>query len=96
MPTPYRLARPPYVSDQNGKALAGAVVTFYVQETGALATIYSDVGLTTVIPGSAITTDANGRFDSYFISDDDYPLTTSFKLTVVKVRYESFQEEYVR
>jgi len=96
MATPYKLCRSPYVTDQNGKAIVGATVTFYVQSTGALATIYSDEALTTAISGSVVTTDSNGSFASYFISDDDYALNTSFKLVIAKDTYDTQTEEWVR
>lgn len=96
MATPYRLCRPPYVTDQNGRAIASATVTFYVQATGALATIYSDEALTTAITGSVVTTDSDGMFADYYISDDDYPLNTSFKLVIAKANYDGKTEEWVR
>jgi hypothetical protein len=96
MATPYRLCRPPYATDQNGRAIAGATVTFYVQATGALATIYLDEALTLPITGSAVTTDSDGMFAGYYISDDDYPLNTSFKLVVAKANYETRTEQWVR
>ena len=60
--------------------LAGATVTVRVSNpaspgTGALATIYSDDGVTT-IAGSAVTVDSVGRF-SFYAPDGKYDLTVS-------------------
>lgn len=65
------------VQARNGTALPGATVTVRVANvspgTGALATIYSDDGVT-VVAGSAVTTDTNGRY-SFYAADGRYDLT---------------------
>ena len=71
------------VQDTNGTAIASATVTVRVQNatpgSGALATIYSDNGVTTIV-GSAVTTDANGRYD-FFAPDGRYDLVVTGSFT---------------
>ncbi len=68
-----------FVVDQLGNALSGKTVTVRVANatpgSGALATIYSDDG-TTLVSGSALTTDAQGRF-FFYAPDGRYDLTIS-------------------
>ena len=68
-----------YIVDQLGNALVGKTVTVRVANatpgSGALATIYSDDG-TTLVSGSALTTDAQGRF-FFYAPDGKYDLTIS-------------------
>lgn len=67
------------VQSQIGIAVPNATVTVRVQNatpgTGALATIYSDDGIT-LVAGSALTTDAQGRF-AFYAPDGKYDLTVT-------------------
>lgn len=67
------------VQNQIGTPIPGVTVTVRVQNatpgSGALATIYSDDG-STVISGSAVTTDTHGRF-FFFAPDGKYDLTAT-------------------
>lgn len=67
------------VLNQIGTPIPGVTITVRVQDatpgSGALATIYSDDG-TTVISGSAVTTDTHGRF-FFFAPDGKYDLTVT-------------------
>ena len=67
------------VLNQIGTPIPGVTITVRVQNatpgSGALATIYSDDG-TTVISGSAVTTDTFGRF-FFFAPDGKYDLTVT-------------------
>jgi hypothetical protein len=91
----YALAMTRFISDQNGRAIAGATVTVYVQETGALATIYAAQSGGSAIDGSVVTTDDEGYY-IFFVDDEDYGLTTHFKLVVTKAGYDTKTLEWVR
>ncbi|MFZ3043875.1 MAG: hypothetical protein WA058_02075 [Minisyncoccia bacterium] len=97
MATRYALAMSRFVSDQNGRAIEGATVTVYAWNGSdwTLATIYDAYTGGSVIAGSVVTTDAEGAY-LFFVSDSDYPLTTSFKLVVSKENYDTKILEHVR
>lgn len=67
------------LTTQFGLPLSGATVTVRVANatpgSGTLATIFSDDG-TTVISGSAVTTDSKGRFE-FYAADGKYDLTVT-------------------
>lgn len=97
MATRYALAMSRFISDQNGRAIEDATVTVYAWNGSdwTLATIYADYTGGSAITGSAVTTDEEGAF-SFFASDDDYPLTTSFRLVVTKENYQTKTLDHVR
>lgn len=59
------------VQNRNGKAVEGASVRVHTYPDGALATIYSDNGITPA--ANPLTTDANGRF-FFYAADGRYSL----------------------
>ena len=60
------------VIDNAGVARSGAEVTIRVKSSGALATIYSDQGVTTI--DNPTNTDTDGSF-KFFAADNDYTVT---------------------
>lgn len=60
------------VTNRTGDVLPGAAVTVTVTATGALATIYSDDGITPA--SNPITSDSNGFF-AFYAADGEYDLT---------------------
>lgn len=85
------MARRPYsdcVSDQNGRALASATVTFTVYNGGAAATIYAAASGGSALAGGATTSGADGWF-TIWIDDANHTEPTIFNRTVSKSGYET-------
>lgn len=70
--------------DLNGNALVGATCTVRTYPAGALASIFSDNGLTP-IGTSIVTADVTGQF-SFFAADGDYTLQLSFNGAIYKTQ----------
>lgn len=63
------------VTKRTGAAIEGASVAVTTYPAGAAAAIYADDGITS-IPGSIVTTDANGHFE-FYAADGRYTLSVS-------------------
>lgn len=72
------------VQDTHGNALNGVQVKVYDYNTAALATIYSDAGLT-VVSGSTVTSDSTGQF-SFYAPNGDYILRFYYHGTLIKTQ----------
>lgn len=72
------------LQDLSGNALAGGTCTVRTFPGGALASIFSDNGLTP-IGTSIVTADVTGQF-SFFVADGDYTLQLSFNGAIYKTQ----------
>ena len=66
------------VQDRAGNAVAGASVTIRIKSSGALATLYTDPGLTTPLPGgNPGVTSARGTL-AFYANADEYTATSTY------------------